>query len=246
MRTLVLGIPLPHVSFDNYSFLSAPSLFEYSRIIVDVSAVSETVEQVVSGTREHSTFARQTVVNGPGNHASFSLADLLRLRRIEAERFFDRGGDLVCLAYPDAAHSGIAGLPAWRRYDWLPAPGSFSYAEGLLAGHGKQGVEVTDEGHAFAPYARQFAVRLAFRAYLAEGAEGPPPFARVFARSPGGAAVGFELAVGHGRAVFLPPLGSLDYDRDRAPLANVLNDCLDRLRETQPDQPAEWIRKEAS
>lgn len=246
MRTLVLGIPLPHIAFDNYSFLSAPSLFDYGRIIVDICAVSETVEQVVSGGRQHATFARQPVVNGPGDHAGVSLAELLRLRRIEAERFFERGGDLVCLAYPDAAHDGIEGLPGWRRYDWLPSPEGFSYAEGLLPGYGKLGVEVVDQGHAFAAYARQFGVRLAFRAYLAEGEEGAPPFARVFARSPGGAAVGFELAVGGGRAVFLPPLGSLDYDKDRAPLANVLNDCLDRFQEAQPQQPARWMRKEAS
>ena len=244
MRTLVLGLPLPHLTFDNYSFLSAPSLFDYGRIIVDMAAVSQAVEEVVSGEREHFTFARQPIVNGPGDHGSFSLAELLRLRRLEAERFFERGGDLVSLAYPDAVHAGVAGLPAWRRYDWLPAPEGFSYAEGLLAGHGKLGVEVSDEGHAFATFARRFGVRLAFRTYLAE-ADGPPPFARVFARSPGGAAVGFELALGHGRAVFLPPLADLDYDKDRVPLASVLAECLDRLQE-QPDQPVQWKSKEAS
>jgi hypothetical protein len=246
MRTLVLGIPLPHIAFDNYSFLSAPSLFDYGRIIVDMAAVSAAVEEVASGEREHATFARQPIVNGPGDHASFSLAELLRLRRLEAERFFERGGDLVCLAYPDAAHEGIDAFPGWRRYDWLPAPQAFSYSDGLLAGYGKLGVEVCDEGHPFAPYARQFGVRLAFRCYLAEGAEGPPPFARVFARSPGGAAVGFQLAIGQGSAVFLPPFGSLDYDKDRAPLANVLNDCLDRLQQARPEQPSQWRRKEAS
>jgi hypothetical protein len=246
IRTLVLGLPLPHTAFDNYSFLSAPSLFDYTRIIVDMTAVSDAVEQVVSDTQEHSTFGRQRIVNGPGGHASFSLAELLRLRRLEAQRLFDRGGDLVCLAYPDVRHEGIEGLPGWRRYDWLPAPEGASYAELLLAGHGKLGVDVADEGHAFAAYAQQFGVRLGFRAYLVEGPDGPPPFASVFARSPGGAAVGFELTVGGGRAVFLPPLADLDYDRDRAPLANVLAGCLDRLQGEQPDQPSQWMRKEAS
>jgi hypothetical protein len=244
MRTLVLGLPLPHLTFDNYPFLSAPSLFDYGRIVVDIASVSQAVEEVVSGQREHFTFAHQPIVNGPGDHERFSLAELLRLRRLEAERFFERGGDLVCFACPDAVHSGIEGLEPWRRYDWLPAPAGFTYAEGLLAGYGKLGVEVVDAGHPFSPYTRQFAVRLAFRAYLAEG-EGAPPV-QVFARSPGGAAVGFELAVGRGRAVFLPPLGDLDYDKDRVPLASVLAECLDRLQKSQPDQPAHWKRKEAS
>jgi hypothetical protein len=30
-RTLVIGIPLPHSTFDNYSFASAPSISEYTR-----------------------------------------------------------------------------------------------------------------------------------------------------------------------------------------------------------------------
>jgi hypothetical protein len=182
-------------------------------------------------------------VNGPGDHERFSLAALLRLRRLEAERFFQRGGDLVCLAYPDSVHHGIAGLPAWRRYDWLPAPAEFSYAEGLIPGHGKLGVEVADEGHPFAAYARQFGVRLGFRVYLADESAAP---SRVFARSPGGAAVGFELPVGRGRAFFLPPLADLDYDKDRVPLANTLAECLERLRQSRSDQPVPWKRKEAS
>src|SRR3989304_402791 len=49
MRTLVLGIPLPHVTFDNYSFLSAPSFFDYGRVIVETSALSEAIEQRKDG-----------------------------------------------------------------------------------------------------------------------------------------------------------------------------------------------------
>ncbi len=36
MRTLVLGIPLPNVTFDNYTFLSAPSLFDYDRVLIEM------------------------------------------------------------------------------------------------------------------------------------------------------------------------------------------------------------------
>ncbi len=246
MHTIVLGIPLPHSTFDNYSLLSAPSLFDYERMIVEMSALSDVVEQVVSGSTEHKTRGGQTVVNGPAEPATLSLAELLHLRRLEAERFLDRGGVVVCLAYPDAAHVGIEGLPAWHRYDWLPAPEGLTYGEHLLAGYGKFGVEIADAGHAFAPYVEEFGVRLAFRAYLSEQAERFAEYAHVFARSPGGAAVGVELEVGPGRVVLLPPIGSLDYSRDRIPLANTLHDCLNRMQTSTTDQPSQWIRKEAS
>jgi hypothetical protein len=225
----VLGIPLPHVTFDNYSFLSAPSLFDYGRVIVETSALSEVIEQVTAGSTEHKTPGGLTIVNGPGGPAAFSLAELLRLRRLEAERLLARGGVIACFAHPDVSHEGIHELPGWRRYDWLSTPEGFAYGEHLVAGYGKLGVELTDPEHAFAPYVEEFGVRLAFRAYLSEPEEGAPPYVRVFARSPGGAAVGVELAVGPGQVVLLPPISSLDYSRDRAPLAAVLQQCLERM-----------------
>ncbi len=246
MRTLVLGIPLPHITFDNYSFLSAPSLFDYDRIVVEMSAVSDTVQQVIKGSAEQKTHGGLPVVNGASDPNTFSLAELLRLRRLEAERALARGGIIVCFAYPDVTHEGIAGLPPWRRYDWLPAPAGFTYAEHLLAGYGKLGVELADGRHAFAPFVDAFAVRLAFRVYASEEGETFSQYGRVFARSPGGAAVGIDLEVGPGRVVLLPPLGSLDYSMDRIPLANVLYDCLVRMPASTTDQPSQWIRKEAS
>ena len=246
MHALVLGIPLPHITFDNYSFLSAPSLFDYDRIIVDMSALSEAVEQARDGSPEHRTRDGRTVVNGPSSTTAFSLAELLRLRRLEAERALTRGGTVACLAYPDVAHEGIAGLPGWRRYDWLPAPEGFSYAEHLLAGFGKPGVEIADAEHAFAPYVTTFGVRLAFRAYASEQNDGFSHYGRVFARSLGDAAVGVELEVGKGHVVLLPPLDSLNYSNDRGPLANVLCDCLERMPASTADEPSQLARKEAS
>ena len=237
MRTLILGIPLPHVTFDNYSFLSAPSLFDYDRMVVEMAALSDAVEQVVAGSQEHQTFGGQTVVNGPSAPRAFSLAELLRLRRLEVECLLARGGVVACFAYPDIAHEGIQSLPGWRRYDWLPAPKGFSYAEHLIAGYGKVGVELADDGRPFAPYVEEFGARLAFRAYVWEQEEDLSQNTRVFARSPGGAAVGVELTVGPGQIVLLPPIGDLDYSRDRAPLANVIHRCLERLQGKEKGQP---------
>lgn len=245
MRTLILGIPLPHITFDNYSFLSAASLFDYDRMVVEMSALSDAVEEVVAGSQEHQTFAGQTVVNGPSAPRTFSLAELLRLRRLEAQRLLARGGVVACFAYPDITHEGIHDLPGWRRYDWLPPPEGFSYANHLLAGFGKLGVDLEDDEHPFAPYVEEFGARLAFRAYTSEQ-EDLSQGRRVFARSPGGAAVGVELAAGPGRIVLLPPIGSLDYRRDRTPLANILYRCLERLQGKEAEQQPQCIRKEAS
>src|SRR3972149_4919580 len=151
MRTLVLGLPLPPVTFDNSSFLSAPSLFDYGRVIVETSALSEAIEQVTAGSTEHRTYGGLTVVNGPGGPAAFSLAELLRLRRPGAGGLLARGAITPCFAYPDVSHEGIRELPGWRRYDWLPGPDGFSYGEHLLAGDGKLGGEVAGPGHALLP-----------------------------------------------------------------------------------------------
>src|SRR3990172_9666233 len=115
MRTLVIGIPPPHVSFDNYSFLSAPSFAEYPSIIVEMAAVSQVVEEVAAGSVEGRTYGGQPVVNGPTTARAFGLAELLAMRRRETERFLARSGVLVAFASPDLPHQDIQGLPEWRR-----------------------------------------------------------------------------------------------------------------------------------
>lgn len=244
MRTLVIGIPLPHVTFDNYSFISAPSFFEYGRMIVEMAAVSGVVEEVVAGEGEHKTYVGQPVVNGPTSAEAFGLADLLAMRRREAERFLARGGVLVCFAHPDVAHPRLEGLPQWRRYAWLPAPEGFRYQEHLLPGFGSLGVSLEDEGHPFAAYIEAFGPRLAYRAHAAEEAPAFAEYARVFARSPGGVAVGVELTVGEGRVVLLPPLAR--FQAERVALAETLFECLERWQSRlEPETPG-WMRKEVS
>ena len=244
MRTLVIGIPLPHVSFDNYSFLSAPSFAEYPSIIVEMAAVSQVVEEVAAGSVEGRTYGGQPVVNGPTTARAFGLAELLAMRRRETERFLARSGVLVAFAWPDVPHQDIQGLPEWRRYSWLRSPQGFRYQEHILPGFGSQGVLPEDGPHPFSPYVETFGPRLAYRAYVDEEAPGFADYARVFARSPGGAGVGVEFTLGEGRIILLPPLAR--FEAERTELAQTLFECLERWQDRLSPQTPEWMRKEVS
>lgn len=66
---------------------------------------------------------------------------------------------------------------------------------------------------------------------------------RVFARSTGGEAAGFEMPLLAGSIVFVPPLtGGAE---DRIEIAGTLFQCFERLAAAMPEQPSEWIRKQA-
>ncbi len=223
-RTLVIGIPLPHVRFDNYSFISAPALSEYSHLIVEPASASQAIEEVISGQVEHRNFAGHPVHNGPSTAARFSLQDLLRMRRRECEWFFARGGLLICFAQPDVLHPAVGDVCGWRRYSWLPAPAGFDYGKHLLPGFGMPGANLAGENHPFAPFVAEFGSRLAYRATIDEDAPNFSDYGRVFARSLGGAAIAADLAVDKGHVVLLPPL--VKPDHDRGSVAQALFDCL--------------------
>lgn len=229
-RTLVVGIPLPHVSFDNYSAISAPAFSEYQRLIVETAVFSNVVEEVVAGGGEHRNFGGQIVHNGPSTADAFSLSDLLEMRRRETEWFLSRGGTAVCFAHPDIAHPGVADC-VWRRYSWLPAPPDFRYEAHLLPGFGTPGAEVSDADHPFAPFISEFASHLAYRTTMDESVPNSSDYANVFARSRGGAAIAAELSVDHGRIILLPPL--VDPQSNRGQVAHTLFECLERSAERE-------------
>jgi hypothetical protein len=228
VRTLVIGIPLPHVTFDNYSFISAPALSEYEQMIVDTAAVSNAVEAIATGSAEHRTFAGQPVSAGPSTATSFGLGELLKMRRREAEWFFAKGGVAICFAHPDVHHPAVGDKCDWRRYSWLPAPSEFSYERHLLPGFGAPGVELSDDTHPLAPFIAEFSERLAYRATIDESAPDFAQYGRVFARNRAGVPIGADLTIEAGRMVLVPPL--LDARAERVLVAQRLRDCLERLQ----------------
>ena len=228
MRTLVIGVPLPNSTFDNYSFVSAPSFSEYGRLIVDVAAASRVIDEIVAGEGAYATFGGQAIVNGESSSHAFALADVLLMRRREGERLVERGALVIAFAQPDARHTGVVGIEDWRRYGWLPQPDGFSYAEDLLPGFGRPGVVVSDEAHPFAEYGRVFGAKAAYRTVIREHAASP---ARVFLRSNAGDAVGAEVPLGAGALVLLPPP---DKSANRTALAETLLQCMEGWQNKTP------------
>lgn len=234
MRILSIGLPLPNPAIDNYSLTSAPSFFDYDAVIVNPAAISQAIEEILRGQGEYRTPDDEAVYDGPTTAGAVGLADIIRHRYHETQRLFDRGGLVVCFAYPNVSHPGVSRFPGCERYSWLPAPAGLDWSrDALLPGFGTE-VIITDHEHPFAPVLDRFRDRLAYRAYVADTVRG-----RIFARSAGGAVIGIEMAVGQGRLVFVPGLRSLSAMDNRFEMADVLVHCcrravLDRPREDEP------------
>lgn len=237
MRVLTIGIPLPNPAIDNYSLTSAPSFFEYEAVIVNPAGVSQVIEAVLRGEEDHVTIDDEPVHDGPTTPVAVGLADLIHRRRDETQRLLDRGGLLVCFAYPNVTHPRVSRFPGCERYSWLPAPPGLDWSrDTLLPGFGTE-VLVTDYEHPFAPFIDRFRGRLAYRAYTADSVRG-----RVFARSAGGAPIGVEVAISQGRLVFLPSLRDPKSTDDRFEIAELLVQCCQRaVRSSVREGEPEWV-----
>jgi hypothetical protein len=137
----------------------------------------------------------------------------------------------VCFAHPCAAHGGVAGMPDCDRYCWLPAPEGLAYREPLLRrGYGAQ-IAPAEQEHPFAAVVERFRTRLAYQAYFDEQTPGFAGSGCVFARSAGGAAIGVELRLGPGRAVFLPPPARPLVTEQRYEFSGALQEAIGLLRQ---------------
>ena len=229
MRILSLGFPLPGVALDNYSFASAPAFFDYDALIVDPNALSQLIDEVVHGAKEHTTRPGERVVAGPAGAGQIALADLLRDRRDETERLLARGGVVVCFARPASAHEGL------DHYGWLPTPEGFVYAEPFLRRGTGTEISVARDDHPFAPLLMQWRDKLAYQAYFDGEGE-------VIARSAGGAAVAIELRAGAGTIVFLPPPARPPAGDQRYAFSEALQlGVRQTMRLASKSRPPSWV-----
>ena len=232
MKILSIGMPLPGRSVDNHNIVNAPAFFDYDALIIDPAAVSKTIEEIAAGGGDYRTGDDLAVGNLSVSPLILGLDELLRSRRQQTELLLRRGGVVVVVVTPDIAHSEIAGLPGYRRYSWLPSPEGATWSQILAPAYGKGCRSVTSE-HPFAAYADHLGDNAAYHAFLVEDLAAPMS---VFARSPGGAAIGAEYRIDRGRVVFIPAPREQKAGLARAELANVLRDALLALSELQSEE----------
>lgn len=200
-RILSLGFPLPGVRVDNYSFISAPSFFDYDALIVDPSALSRLIEDTVAGAVEPSTFGERPVRNVPAAPDDVALADVLLRRRDETRTLLDNGGVVVCFARPPIMHTSIEGVPSLDDYYWLG-----DQAPPLVAADGTQ-AQIVDYAHPLAPLVLGQLAHITYQARVdTDAIAGFAGGGSIFCRSQGGAAIGVELPSERGRIVMLPAM----------------------------------------
>lgn len=200
-RILSLSFPLPGPLVDNYSFLSAPSFFDYDAVVVDPSALSRLVEGVIDGSIEAATFGDAPVRNEPSAPGDVAVGELLLRRREETAALLANGGVVVCFAHPPLMHTGIAGARPLDDYCWLPeSVAAACRPPALVPADGTQ-AHIVDYAQPLASFVHGQLANVGYRARFEE-TQG----VRVFVRSHGGAAIGVELPVEAGRVIMLPAL----------------------------------------
>lgn len=240
MRILSLGFPLPGPAIDNFTFLDAPSFFDYDALVVDPRALSQVIEEVVSDSAAHTHYSGERILNAQSGANCVSLAELLRNRANETARILARGGLVVCLAVPNAAHEGVQDVASVDRYYWLPAPSGLAYDAPFMRRGGGTEFAPLDVDHPFGAMLSQVKAKLAYQVHFEEQTPGFDGL--VIARSRGGAAIAVELSVARGRIVLLPPpVRPLD-SQGRYAVSEALQEALRQvLRLSSASDSPRWL-----
>jgi hypothetical protein len=241
VRILSLGAPLPHSQVDNYDWASAPSFFDYDAVVIEpAESVSRLIEGIVKRGESFATFNNEPVLDGMTTDEAVGLADLLRRRREEVQRFLSIGGLLIVYAYPDVPHPGVGGFNGAHRYYWLPAPAGTNYGPDYLQPASGRYVSPIDHEHPFAEFLEYLHDRVNYRATLAEPGFGDAM--KVFARSPGGAALAAEVSVAGGRLVFLPAYPTNLTHAERMAIGeSMVGAVRNALLGDAEDDPPQWL-----
>jgi hypothetical protein len=238
VRVLLIGFPLPNPAFDNYDFLRAPSFYDYDAVAIEPAQVSRVIEDVLTRSEDHETYAGEPVLNEPPGPFVVGLADHLQRRRDETERLLAAGKLLIVFARPNVPHSHVLGLPGYDRYSWLPAPPNVIWRVPQLLPADGRGVTLEDASHPFAQLVDRFQNWFTYRAAFSERLPDFPSYGRVLIRSRGGAPIGVEMKVGQGRILMLPALEDVPAGEMRFELATALHDAIKRTLAGEDERDA--------
>jgi hypothetical protein len=212
-RILSLGFPMPGVRVDNYSFISAPSFFDYDAMVVNVAAITKLLAGVLDGSVDATTFADRPVRGAADETGALALADVIVRRRNETRQMFANGGVIVLLgATPQEHRAGDGNI---SDLDWLDDAPILTAAEGTE-------IEILDYGHPMSQFLSEQQANISYRARI----DGE---VTKIARSRGGAIVGAEMARAGGHVVVLPALKSLPGGEGRYAMSEALQSGIRRM-----------------
>lgn len=198
-RVLVIGVEAEGEAVEHVPFEADVALDERGCVFVDPGAVPPLWQHLASG---------QPASADERAEDAAQVADLLRRRRREATSLVQRGGTLVCILRPvgvpfrltrRAPQGNSAAI--LHAYSWLPEEPSLA---GLIITASTGGeVLAVDEAH---PAWKAFCAGAQPVACVAN-AEAPAHW-HAIARDAQGRLLAFEVRVGKGRVLFVPPLGA--------------------------------------
>ena len=230
-RILAIGIDADHERIERVAFDQDVALADRALVLLDAAAVPALWSHV----RASSDQRLSTNAETDGGFGS-ALVELVRRRRREASDLLRRGGTVVCTLRPirrplhvrRLARGGIAET-VLHAYSWLPEHPSLA-----------QLVITASPGHDFNPADREHPAWQLIRAQgddavheAAVANEQLDAHWHVVATDKLGRPVAFEVAVGQGRLVFVPPVAAAG----AAARGEMLVSCLAPEPEAPPPEP---------
>jgi len=204
-RILVLGAQAAHESIDAVPFDAAASMGAYRHVVVDPLAVPALWQHIRASGGALSGQARADLAN--------RVVQLMRRRRQEATELLRDGGTILCFLRPlgqpvNVVRQGPGGgrTTVLHSYSWLPEEPSLA----RLVITGSQGADVRAADGAHPAWGLIEAQGSAARWDACVANEQVDPGWHVVATDRLGRLIAFEVCVGEGRLVFVPPVAAAD------------------------------------
>ncbi|NQT86913.1 hypothetical protein HQ560_09125, partial [bacterium] len=234
-RILAIGIEAEHERIQCGSFHAVTPLTDYAHAIIDPSSVSDLWRNVEAGPHGRLTTNAETD-GGLGR----TLIHVVRRRRQEVAELVSGGGSLVCIlrsvGKPLSVRRRTQKGPAINivhTYSWLPEEASLSRL--VIAGEVGGEIRPTDADSLAWRFIEAQGDAAQFTAFVAN--EQLDPSWHTCASDRLGRPVAFEVALGEGRVIFIPPIAGTPEERG-AIIAELLAPSDD---ERQPTAPPEWL-----
>ncbi len=242
MRILTIGYSLPNQLVDNHTVLNAPSITDYGAAFVDPENFTRAPLDLLEGRREFTAHDGRPVHNGATSAAAVSIADQVRRRAAEAERFLDQGGALFVVGRPNATVAGVAGFEGCDRFSWLPAPEGVAWSPPQLRAAEGKTIRIADDQHPLSDALREFRQHLSYRAVLDPALARAGAKARIIALGGSALPVAAEFPVLAGRVVVTPVFANVT-GPTRAKLAQALVDAISEVAAgAMAETPPGWAR----